>query len=123
MKKYFFLSMMLLVLTLTICSCSSGSLYIEKAPVGKSCSLQFTFNNEGGGVIKPIIEYIVFDPSGNTIKQSRIFFDIIIPQKSQTKSHGVGVPCEDVDSIVILRASERNNFPIQGVSGNTYKFH
>ena len=124
MRRMLFLAIVLLAFVF-MWSCATGGHYLHerkgnlsivKRSYNDSCQLLFKFTNVGNLTYKPNIEFIAFDSMKNTLDQSWVYFDLILPEKSQIKSHFRLISC-NVDSIVILQAISEDRYLIEGVKG------
>lgn len=82
---------------------------IRQLPSSRSaCELLFTFTNKLKYADNLHIGYIAFDAQGNTIKESRVYFDTTLPNRQNAKteyifaSSGSGIhPCGAIARLVI----------------------
>jgi len=86
------------------------------------CSIGATYTNLSQYLVKPELEYIAFDNNGNTLEEGFVWFDTILPGKSQTKTMYITGNCNKLKVVNIKSASFANRL-ICGVHKTVYTFH
>lgn len=126
------LILMFFLLLVPISGCSSfllpasvieGNLYLSVTSKERLQEITFQYTNLKQVEEKPTIKYIVYDLNENTIGSGIIFFDEILPNKSQTKT-GLVINQPLIYKVCIKEATSQWRYSgyINGVHGYCYNF-
>jgi hypothetical protein len=78
--------------------------------------------------IRPVVVLLAYDSAGNTLDQPTTNFDVIQPEKFQTKEALISANCQRIAKIHVYRAydpdaeSPSHYYPLTGVHEVTYNF-
>jgi len=96
----------------------NGTLSIKTQPMSDLQQVALRFTSSSNCTMQPTIKFIAYDENDNTIGSRTVWFDPILPYKSQVKT----TSCSGISKIykIVITNATAEGFLIGGVHGYTY---